>query len=125
VQRHDPATNVASYQETIMADKTVNYTPEQTAAVLEAYAAGTDVVTIAESMGKTARSIIAKLSREGVYQKKTYVSKTGEAVQKKDQTADAIGAILRMTESEIESLTKANKTALKKIFDALANSLPV
>jgi hypothetical protein len=108
-----------------MAEKTVNYTPEQTAAVLEAYAAGTDVVTIAESMGKTARSIIAKLSREGVYQKKTYVSKTGEAVQKKDQTADAIGAILRMTESEIESLTKANKTALKKIFDALANSLPV
>ena len=108
-----------------MADKTVNYTAEQTTAVLEAYAAGTDVATIAESMGKTARSIIAKLSREGVYQKKTYVSKSGEPVQKKDATADAIGAILRMTEAETESLTKANKTALKKIFDALANSNPV
>ena len=108
-----------------MAEKTVNYTAEQTAEVLSLYAAGTDVVEIAERFGKTARSIIAKLSREGVYQKKTYTTKTGEAVQKKDQTADAIGAILRMTESEIESLTKANKTALKKIFDALANSLPV
>ena len=108
-----------------MADKTVNYTTEQTAEVLALYAAGTDVTEIAERFGKTARSIIAKLSREGVYQKKTYTSKTGEAVQKKDQTADAIGAILRMTEAEIESLTKANKTALKKIFDALANSLPV
>ena len=103
-----------------MAEKTVNYTPEQTVAVLEAYASGTDVVAIAESMGKTTRSIIAKLSREGVYQKKAYVSKTGEAVQKKDQTADAIGAILRMTEAEIESLTKANKTALKAILAALS-----
>lgn len=108
-----------------MAEKTVNYTAEQTAEVLSLYAAGTDVAEIAERFGKTARSIIAKLSREGVYQKKTYTTKTGEAVQKKDQTADAIGAILRMTESEIESLTKANKTALKKIFDALANSNPV
>jgi len=103
-----------------MAEKTVNYTPEQTAAVLEAYAAGTDVVTIAESMGKTARSIIAKLSREGVYQKKVYVSKTGETVQKKDETADAIGKILGLTESETESLTKANKTALKTILAALS-----
>ena len=103
-----------------MAEKTVNYTPEQTAAVLEAYAAGTDVAAIAESMGKTARSIIAKLSREGVYQKKVYTSKTGEAVQKKDETADAIGKILGLTESETESLTKANKTALKTILAALS-----
>ena len=103
-----------------MAEKTVNYTAEQTTAVLEAYASGTDVATIAESMGKTARSIIAKLSREGVYQKKVYVSKTGEAVQKKDETADAIGKILALTESETESLTKANKTALKAILAALS-----
>ena len=108
-----------------MAEKTVNYTPEQTTEVLAMYAAGTDVAEIAARFGKTARSIIAKLSREGVYQKKVYTTKTGEAVQKKDQTADAIGAILRMTEAEIESLTKANKTALRKIFDALANSQPV
>ena len=103
-----------------MAEKTVNYTPEQTVAVLEAYASGTDVVTIAESMGKTARSIIAKLSREGVYQKKVYVSKTGEKVAKKDETADAIGKILGMEEAEVESLTKANKKALKLILAALS-----
>jgi response regulator RpfG family c-di-GMP phosphodiesterase len=103
-----------------MAEKTVNYTAEQTVAVLEAYASGTDVATIAESMGKTSRSIIAKLSREGVYQKKVYTSKTGEAVQKKDETADAIGKILGLTEAETESLTKANKTALKIILAALS-----
>lgn len=103
---------------------TVNYTPEQTAKMVADYAAGMDVATIAASMGKTARSVIAKLSREKVYKAKEYVSKTGEKVQKKDAVADAIGAVLKMTESEIESLTKANKTALAKIFDALANSVP-
>jgi len=32
---------------------------------------------------------------------------------------------LGLTESEVESLTKANKTALAKIFAALANSKPI
>ncbi len=105
--------------------KTVNYTPEQTASMVEAYQAGTTVETIAETMGKSVRSIVAKLSREKVYVAKEYKTKTGEKVQKKDETADAIGAVLKMTEAEIESLTKANKTALVKIFTALANSVPV
>jgi hypothetical protein len=65
------------------------------------------------------------LSREKVYVAKTYTTKTGDAVVKKDAVADAIGAVLMLTESEIESLTKANKTALSKIFAALANSKPV
>jgi hypothetical protein len=103
----------------------VNYTAEQTAQVVADYSAGVSVETIAESMGKTARSIIAKLSREGVYKAKQYKTKTGETVEKKDQTADAIGAVLKMSESEIESLTKANKTALRKIWQAIANSRPI
>jgi hypothetical protein len=108
-----------------MAEKVVNYTPEQTLKMVADYQAGVTVEQLAETLGKTVRSVVAKLSREGVYQKKTYVTKSGEPVQKKDQTADAIGAILRLSEGEIESLTKANKTALKKIFDALANSRPI
>jgi nanoRNase/pAp phosphatase (c-di-AMP/oligoRNAs hydrolase) len=105
--------------------KTINYTPEQTAQMVLDYSNGTTVETIAESMGKTVRSVVAKLSREKVYVAKTYVSKTGAPVVKKDAHADAIGAILKLTESEIESLTKANKTALEKIFSALANSKPI
>ena len=103
----------------------VNYTAEQTAKVVADYQAGVTVEQIAETLGKTARSIIAKLSREGVYQAKQYKSKTGEKVEKKDETADAIGAVLKMTEPEIESLTKANKTALRKIWQALAMSKPL
>lgn len=108
-----------------MAEKIVNYTPEQTVKMVSDYQSGITVETIAESMGKTVRSVIAKLSREGVYQKKAYVSKTGEKPVKKDTVADAIGAILRLTESEIESLAKANKSALQKVFNALANSKPL
>ena len=107
--------------------KTVNYTPEQTKAILDAYSEGNGltVEAIAEKMGKSVRSITAKLSREGVYKKKEYKTKNGEAVVKKDAHADAIGAILGLPENDIESLTKANKSALKAIFEALANSKPI
>jgi hypothetical protein len=108
-----------------MAVKTVNYTPEQTAEILSGYMLGETVESLAERMGKSTRSIVAKLSREGVYKKKEYVSKTGEKPVKKDVHADAIGAILQLPENDIESLTKANKSALKAIFDALANSKPL
>ncbi len=103
-----------------MAEKTVNYTPEQTATMLEAYAAGTTVEAIAESLGKTVRSVVAKLSREGVYRKKEYVSKTGERPVRKDETADKIGALAGLSDGEIDSLTKANKTALAKILAKLS-----
>lgn len=105
--------------------KAVNYTAEQTTKMVADYLAGVTTENIALELGKTVKSVVAKLSREKVYVAKTYATKNGEKVQKKDETADAIGAVLKMTESEIESLTKANKTALRKIFDALANSVPM
>jgi len=108
-----------------MAAKTVNYTAEQTQDIVAGYLVGESVESIADRMGKSVRSIVAKLSREGVYQKKAYKTKTGEPVVKKDAHADAIGAILRLPENDIESLTKANKSALKAIFEALANSKPI
>jgi hypothetical protein len=108
-----------------MTAKTVNYTPEQTTKMVSDYQNGITVEIIAENMGKTVRSIVAKLSREKVYKAKTYTSKTGEKPVKKDVHADAIGAILQLNENDIESLTKANKNALVKIFQALANSKPI
>lgn len=107
------------------AAKPANYTPEQTAKMVSDYQSGVTVETIASELSKTVRSIVAKLSREKVYVAKSYVSKTGEKPVKKDAHADAIGAILNLTENETDSLTKANKTALEKIFLALANSKPV
>jgi hypothetical protein len=108
-----------------MTTKNVNYTPEQTIAMIADYQSGVTVEKIAENLSKTVRSVVAKLSREKVYKAKIYVSKTGEKPVKKDAHADAIGAILRLSENDIESLTKSNKNALKSIFDALANSKPM
>jgi len=102
-----------------MEKKTQNYTPEQTLAMVAQYTAGGSVETIALAMGKSVRSVVAKLSREGVYVAKSYVSKTGERPQKKDLVADQIAQLVELTESETESLTKANKTALAKILAAL------
>jgi len=103
-----------------MAEKTVNYTPEQTASMLESYAGGVTVEKIAENLGKTVRSVVAKLSREGVYRKKEYVTKTGETPVAKEILADQVGALVGLSEGEIDSLTKANKTALMKILAKLA-----
>ncbi|CAB5218676.1 hypothetical protein UFOVP218_51 [uncultured Caudovirales phage] len=108
-----------------MTAKTLNYTSEQTTKMVADYANGVTVESIAQELGKTVRSVVAKLSREKVYQAKTYVSKTGAKPVKKDVHADAIGAILLLPENDIESLTKANKSALEAIFKALANSKPI
>ena len=108
--------------------KAPNYTAEQTAEMVQKYLAAPTqetVAALAEAMGKTARSIVAKLSREGVYQPKEYKTKKGETPVKKDAHADAIGKILFLSDGEVDSLTKANKTALEKIFKALANSKPI
>jgi hypothetical protein len=105
--------------------KSINYTPEQTQKMVSDYQSGLSVEIIADNLGKTVRSVVAKLSREKVYIAKEYKSKTGETPVKKDTHADAIGAILRLPENDIESLTKANKNALKAIFEALANSKPI
>ena len=109
---------------TVKTPKAVNYTADQTVEMVAAYLADKSEATVASlavSMGKTVRSIVAKLSREKVYVAKTYVTKTGAKVVKKDETADKIGAALFMSEAEIESLTKANKTALAKILAAVCD----
>jgi len=100
-----------------MTAKTVNYTPEQTAKIIADYQAGITIESIAAALGKSTRSIVAKLSREKVYVAKTYVTKTGEAVVKKDAHADFIAQSLGLSEADADSLTKANKTALAKIVD--------
>lgn len=108
--------------------KVENYTAEQTAKMVADYVANPTKETVemlAIGMGKTVRSVIAKLSREKVYVAKVYKTKTGDEVVKKDGLADAIGAVLLFSEPETESLTKVNKTALVKIWKALSTSVPM
>lgn len=97
------------------------YTAAQSAELVAAYVATPTAETVeafAVKFAKTTKSIIAKLSREGCYQKKEYVSKTGEKPVKKDEIANEFQERFSLTEVEADSLTKANKTALAKILKA-------
>ena len=60
---------------------TTNYTTEQVSYMIDKYDEAPTRETVemlANELGKSTKSIIGKLSREGVYQKAIYVSKTGE-----------------------------------------------
>ena len=104
--------------------KTVNYTDAQTATAKEMYAKGATVDSIAAAIGKTPKSITAKLVREGVY-KKAEKKVEGAGRTLKTATADAIGKVLKLSESDTASLVGCTKKTLDAIFSALANSKPI
>jgi hypothetical protein len=109
-------------------EKTANFTAEMTFALVEAYKANPSRETVevfAKQFSKSVRSIVAKLSREGVYIRKEYTTKKGDKPVAKETLADTIGRVLQLTENDTSSLAKANKKALQAIFNALANSTPI
>jgi hypothetical protein len=101
------------------AAKKENYSAETTAALLKAYETEKNTETLAKMFGKTAKSIVAKLSREKVYVKATYKTKTGEAPVSKEAIVSRIATLLNQNEEVLESLEKATKPALLIIQNAL------
>jgi len=102
--------------------KVVNYTPEQTATMRALYGAAPNkatVATIAAMFGKTTKSVVAKLSREGVYVKAEYVSKTGEKPIRKDAMVGVIAGLMGVSEESLDGLEKAPKGALLLVANAL------
>lgn len=103
-------------------EKIVNYTPEMTAEMLAAYALAPTPETVkalSEQFGKTTRSIIAKLSREGVYKKAEYVSKNGEKPETKNAIVEQIAKKLGVASEKLAGLDAATKHALVLIREAL------
>lgn len=98
----------------------VKYTAEQTVELVSAYKENPTretVDTFADKFKKSPASIIAKLSKEGVYKKAEPVTKTGEAVISKEDLADEIAKFMPdMDENSVSSLAKANKKILKGIL---------
>ena len=96
-----------------MTEKPVNYTPEQTAQLVANYKAGASVEALAQMFGKTTRSVVAKLSREGVYQAKT---KNTVTRVKKSELVDRIANLCSATPEAFDSLEKANHEVLEAIL---------
>lgn len=93
-----------------------NYTPEQTLELVNLYKAGETVEALATHLGKSTRSIVAKLSREGVYQAKTKATKP--RVRKAD-LVDKLAAICGVAPEIFESLEKANQDVLEVLVETL------
>ena len=103
--------------------KNVNYTPEVTQAIVTTYTDAPNMDTVralAENHGKTVKSIIGKLSREGVYQKATYTTKTGAKPITKAEIVAQIVDKLDLDVDAVAGLEKAPKSALVVVRDAVA-----
>lgn len=94
-----------------MTDKIQNYTPEQTATIIGLYTTGNSVEMIAEQMGKSVRSIVAKLSREGVYIPKSAAKGQGRVT--KMDLIKRIANKFEIDSTEIASLEKAGMGTLE------------
>ena len=100
--------------------KSVNYTDEMVNTMTEQYAANPTRETVdalADQFGKTTRSIIAKLSREGVYVAQPRTTKSGEPVISKSELVSTLEAHFGI---EMPTLVKAGKQDLQRLVDAIS-----
>ena len=100
--------------------KPKNYTDEMVAEMHELYTANPTRETvdmIAENFGKSVRSVIAKLSREGIYVSQPRVTKTGEPVVRK---AELVAQIEEHFGVELPTLVKASKTDLQNLLGSIS-----
>ena len=97
-----------------------NYTDEMVNTMTEQYSANPTRETVdalAEQFGKTTRSIIAKLSREGVYVAQPRTTKAGEPVISK---SELVGQISEHFGVEMPTLVKAGKQDLQRLVEAIS-----
>ena len=99
------------------AEKTVNYTEAQTKELVELYKAGETVEALATKLGKSTRSIVAKLSREGVYQAKTKANAVPRV--RKAELVDRLAQACGVAPEVFESLEKANHEVLEHLVSQL------
>ena len=102
----------------------MKYNKELTDKIVEQYKSGQTAKEIAEGLGVADRSIIAKLSSLGVYQKKTYVNKRGEVPVKKYEMIERLAELLEVPSDQLESLEKVNKNVLKLLESRLSDPKP-
>ena len=98
---------------------TTNYTTEQVSYMIDKYEEAPTRETVemlANELGKSTKSIIGKLSREGVYQKAIYVSKTGELPVTKKELVVKLSEALDGDLEQLEGLEKSPKQELKYLL---------
>jgi transposase-like protein len=94
---------------------TQNYTPEQTQELVTLYKdGGVTVEDLAQKFSKTPRSIVAKLSREGVYVAKKAHSGTARA--KKAEMIRELEFAFQVAGGTFQSFEKASWEAINELY---------
>ena len=106
----------------------MSYTREQTEKIIRIYENNPTRETVeelAEKYEKSVKSIIWKLSREGVYRREVYRSKTGELPVTKVEIVSNICDYLGLEVEHMEGLEKAPKAVLQKLVAGLQRGLNI
>ena len=93
----------------------VNYTNEMVDLMKSRYSANPTRETVEElanELNKSIKSVIGKLSREGVYQKTEYLTKTGEKPVTKRELVEKVSEILGVDYQALAGLEKSPKSSL-------------
>jgi hypothetical protein len=107
---------------TSMTEVAKNYTEDQVTYMVTEYENNPSRITVdklAKEMGKSTRSIIAKLSREGVYIAQKPTTKSGAPVRRKSDIVSDIIVALGDEGLEMPSLVKASKLDLLILLEAV------
>ena len=100
-----------------------NYTDKQVLHMVTAYVKNPCRYTVdmlAEDLDKSVKSIIGKLSREGVYKKAIYKTKAGEVPVTKVQLIHDLATLLEIDVNKIIGLEKAPKQDIKFLHDLIS-----
>ena len=100
----------------------MNYNDEQVAYMTKTYQdepTRETVENLAEELDKSVKSIIGKLSREGVYQKTEYLTKAGEKPVTKRELVEKISELVGIEYQTLAGLEKSPKSSLKALQDSL------
>ena len=99
---------------------TANYTQQQTEQMVSKYTANPTrdtVDALAKELGKNTRSVIAKLSREGVYVAQPRATKSGEPIVRKAELVAQLEAHFGI---EMPTLVKTSKADLQRLLEAVS-----
>ena len=99
---------------------TANYTQQQTEQMVSKYSANPTRATVdalAKELGKNTRSVIAKLSREGVYIAQPRATKSGEPIVRKAELVAQLEAHFGI---EMPTLVKTSKADLQRLLEAVS-----
>jgi hypothetical protein len=99
-----------------------NYTDKQVLHMVTSYVkqpSRETVDALAVELEKSVKSIIGKLSREGVYQKQVYTTKAGETPVTKEQLISGLAELFEIDSSKLMGLEKAPKQVIKYLHDTI------